>query len=145
MTLKNKSNITSVGSTAATNCHAAHRVARASRSAKLLAVLLFAVASLAGLSATAPAQAATNWPSQWSHTWAPNGDNGGWVNVRSCPAGCGVKFSLYGWSPIKMLCWTNGSYAYGTSKVFYIYSQAANNYGYVNAATVPDQVWSPHC
>jgi hypothetical protein len=95
--------------------------------------------------AAAPASAAINWPSQWSHTWAPNGDNGGWVNVRSCSSGCSAKFSLYGYSPVKMLCWTNGTYVYGTAKWFYIYSDSANNYGYVNAAMIPDQVWSPAC
>jgi len=112
------------------------------------AAVMLAVATMTalGVGATATsASAAINWPSQWSHTWTT--DNGGWVNVRHCstPPGCGVKFALYGYSPVKMLCWTNGTYAYGTSKWFYVYSNSANNYGYVNANLVVDQVWSPAC
>jgi hypothetical protein len=117
------------------------------RSRAALTAMLISLTVLCGafVSTAAPASAAINWPNQWSHTWAPNNDNGGWVNVRSCSSGCGTKFSLYGWSPVKMLCWTNGTYAYGTAKWFYIYSNSANNYGYVNAAMIPDQVWSPAC
>ncbi len=107
---------------------------------KKTAVALAASALLAGgtMAATATnADAAIKWPDQWSHTFTK--DNGGWVNVRSCAStSCSVNFSLYGYSPVKTLCWTNGTYVYGTAKWYYIYANANGGYGYVNANLVPD-------
>lgn len=118
------------------------RTRSANRLRTFVTALMLSLALFAG-AGSAPAAAATAWPSHSSYVWT----SGGWSNVRGCAStACSVKFSLANGSSVWMLCWTDGQWAYGnygSNRWFYIWS--ANRTGYIHSSLVYNQASAPRC